>query len=128
MGWFLGWFVRFEKGIWSATTEPVPPRCPPTSICKTRCLHGCVLLAVYVDDILVTGSDTKGITDIKAHLQTHFVTKDMDKPRYFLDIEFAYTNGKMALSHRKYVLDLLQETGLLMCKPESTPIEQTSAF
>ena len=48
---------------------------------KTTC--DCVLLAVYVDDILVTDSDTKGIADIKAHLQTHFVTKDMDKPRYY---------------------------------------------
>ena len=90
--------------------------------------RGCVILAVYVDDIPVTSSDTEGIAEIKRHLHTHFVTKDMGKPRYFLGIEFAYAPGKMALSQRKYVLDLLQETGLLGCKPESTPIEQTPAF
>ena len=93
---------------------------------KTTC--GYVLLAVYVDDILVTCSDTKGNADIKQHLQTHFVTKDIGKPRYFLGIEFAYVHGKMALSQRKYVLDFLQETGLLGCKSESTTIEQTLAF
>ena len=70
---------------------------------KTAC--GCVLFAVYVNDILITGSDKNDIEEIKEHLRTHFVTKDMGKLRYFLDI------------------DLLQETGLLGCKPESTPIE-----
>ena len=76
----------------------------------------------------MTCSNVKGIADIKQHLHTHFVTKDMGKPRYFLGIEFAYANGRMALSQRKYLLDLLHETDLLGCKPESTPIEQTPAF
>ena len=58
----------------------------------------------------------------------HFVTKDVGKPKYFLDIEFAYTKDMMALSQRKYVLDLLQETGLIRCKPESTPIDQSLDF
>ena len=93
---------------------------------KTAC--ECVLLVVYVDDILVTDNDKKDIEEIKEYLRTHFVTKNMEKPRYFLDIEFAYTNEKMTLSQRKYVLDLLQETGLFRCKPESTPIEQTPSF
>ena len=57
-----------------------------------------MLLAVYVDDILVTDSDAKDVEEIKEHLRTHFVTKDMGKPRYFLDIEFVYVNGKMTLS------------------------------
>ena len=58
----------------------------------------------------------------------HFVTRDMGRPRYFLGIEFAYAKGKMTLSQRKYVLDLLEETGLLGCKPESTPTEQSPPF
>ena len=87
-----------------------------------------MLIAVYVDDILVTGSDKESNEEIKEHLRTHFVTKDMEKPRYFLGIEFAYAIEKMALFQRKYVLDLLQEIGLLGCKPESTPIEQTPSF
>ena len=87
-----------------------------------------MLLAVYVDNILLAGSDAEGIRETKEYLRTHFITKDMEKPRYFLDIEFAYAKEKMVLSQRKYVLDLLQETRLLGCKPESTPIEQTPSF
>ncbi|XP_039138772.1 uncharacterized mitochondrial protein AtMg00810-like [Dioscorea cayenensis subsp. rotundata] len=49
----------------------------------------------------------------------------MGRPRYFFSIEFAYAKGKMTLSQWKYVLGLLEETGLLGCKPESIPIEQS---
>ena len=65
-----------------------------------------VLLAVYVD-ILLTGSDVEGIRETKEYLGTHFVTKDMGKPWYFLSIEFAYAKEKIVLSHRNYVFDIL---------------------
>ena len=52
----------------------------------------------------------------------------MGKSKYFLGIEFAYSRGKMVLSQRKYVLDLLKETGCLGCKPEKTPVESNPPF
>ena len=58
----------------------------------------------------------------------HFVIKDMGRLKYFLEIEFAYTRDRMALSQRKYALDLLQETGLLRCKLETTPFDQSLDF
>ena len=119
------WFKKFNQVVLTGGFQ----RCVVDhSIFYNKTTGGCVILAVYVDDILVTGSDVKGIAEIKQHLHTHFVTKDMEKSHYFLGIEFAYANGRMPLSQRKYVLDLLQETGLLGCKPESTPIEQAPAF
>ena len=45
---------------------------------------------MYVDDILLTGSDSAGIVKTKEYLRRHFVTKDIDKPKYFLGIEVAY--------------------------------------
>ena len=56
------------------------------------------MLTVYVDDILLTCSDAASTREIKEYLRTHFVTKGMGKPRYFLGIEFAYAKEKMALS------------------------------
>ena len=47
----------------------------------------------------------------------------MGKPRYFLEIEVAYQKHGLLLSQRKYTLDLLEETGMLGCKPASTPME-----
>ena len=58
----------------------------------------------------------------------HFATRDLQTPRYFLGIEFAYQLGKLALSQRKYALELLQVTRLLGCKPSTSPLEARPKF
>lgn len=50
---------------------------------------GTIILAVYVDDIVVTGSDKDGISDHKVYLNKHFHMKDLGHLRYFLGIEVA---------------------------------------
>ena len=49
-----------------------------------------VILAVYVNDILLIGSDSAGLVETKKYLRRHFVSKDMSKPKYFLGIEVAH--------------------------------------
>jgi hypothetical protein len=50
--------------------------------------------------------------------------KDLGQLRYFLGIEIARGAEGIVLSQRKYVLDLLTETGMLECKPAGAPIDQ----
>jgi len=82
-----------------------------------------VILAVYVDDILLIGSDSVALVETKEYLKRYFVMKDMRKPRYFLGIEVAYQKHGLLLSQRKYTLDLLEKTSMLGCKPASTLME-----
>ncbi|KAG6385943.1 hypothetical protein SASPL_154826 [Salvia splendens] len=84
---------------------------------------GIVILIVYVDDILISGSDVRGIEETKKYLQQHFVIKDLGRPKYFLGIEIAHGNSGVSLSQQKYATDLLKETGLLGAKPVDTPME-----
>ena len=37
---------------------------------------GIILLVVYVDNIIITGSDSKDISSLKSFLQSQFHTKD----------------------------------------------------
>ncbi|RVW49248.1 Retrovirus-related Pol polyprotein from transposon RE2 [Vitis vinifera] len=83
----------------------------------------CIYLVVYVDDIVITGSDQNGIQKLKQHLFTHFQTKDLGKLKYFLGIEIAQSNSGVVLSQMKYVLGILEETGMLDCKPVDTPMD-----
>ena len=71
---------------------------------------GLVILAVFVDDIILTGSDGIGILAMKTYLQQHLSIHDLGSPRYFFGIEFAHQNGKLALTQQKYALDMLKET------------------
>lgn len=83
---------------------------------------GIILLVVYVDDIVITGSDTTGISSLKSFLHTQFHTKDLGMLKYFLGVEVTRSKTGIFLSQRKYVLDLLTETGKLGSKPCSAPM------
>lgn len=52
-----------------------------------------------------------------------FEIKDLGMLRYFLGMEIARNRSGIYVSQRKYVLDLLKETGLLGCKPVDTPAD-----
>ena len=115
------WFHKFLQllfsyGFVSTVSNP--------TVMRKRTPHGCVILSVYVDDIIITSSDDAEVAATKAFLAQHFVTRDLSPPRYFLGLEIAYRQGQMSICQQKYVLDLLEETGTLGCKPASSPMEQ----
>lgn len=79
-------------------------------------------LIVYVDDIVVTGSDGEEITRLKSSLSREFEIKDLGTLNYFLGIKVAKSSLGVFLHQRKYVLDLLKDSGPMGCKPCATPI------
>ena len=83
---------------------------------------GIILLVVYVDDIVITESDSTGISSLKSFLHNQFHTKDLGMLRYFLGVEVKRSKHGIFLSQRKYVLDLLFEIGKLGAKPCSSPM------
>ncbi|RDX99830.1 hypothetical protein CR513_17073, partial [Mucuna pruriens] len=82
------------------------------------------LLLVYIDDMVVTGDDEIEKLTLKEKLVPQFEIKELGKLKYFLRIEVAYSKQGIFISQRKYVLDLLKETGKLGCKTSGVPIEQ----
>ena len=48
--------------------------------------------------------------------------KDLGRLKYFLGIEVLRSRGGIFIRQRKYILDLLAETGMLDCKPVEIPI------
>jgi Reverse transcriptase (RNA-dependent DNA polymerase) len=77
---------------------------------------------VYVDDLIITRNNEMEIELIKKNLKQKFEIKELGKLKYFLGIEIAHSKKGLFLSQRKYVLDLLKETGKIGCRPLSTPI------
>ncbi|KAE8673438.1 Detected protein of unknown function [Hibiscus syriacus] len=81
------------------------------------------ILIVYVDDIVMRGDDTVELESLKNFLSNQFEVKDLGQLKYFLGMEVARSSKGIIISQRKYVLDILKETGLLGCKPMATPID-----
>ncbi|RVW97371.1 Retrovirus-related Pol polyprotein from transposon RE2 [Vitis vinifera] len=85
------WFSRFssvvqEFGMLRSTADH-------SVFYHHNSLGQCIYLVVYVDDIVITGSDQDGIQKLKQHLFTHFQTKDLGKLKYFLGIEIAQSSS-----------------------------------
>jgi hypothetical protein len=60
---------------------------------------------------------------LKAIFEKKFEVKDLRQLRYFIGIEIARGAEVIALSHRKYVLDLLTETCMLGCRHAISSID-----
>uniref|UniRef100_A0A2N9EKK0 Integrase catalytic domain-containing protein n=1 Tax=Fagus sylvatica TaxID=28930 RepID=A0A2N9EKK0_FAGSY len=114
------WFDKFSKAV---VSHGMTRSQADHSVFFKKTRTGIVILVVYVDDIVITGSDKEGIQILINHLSSSFLTKDLGKLRYFLGIEVTRSKAGISLSQRKYTLDILQDTSYLGSKPVATPME-----
>ncbi|XP_024026593.1 uncharacterized protein LOC112093079 [Morus notabilis] len=84
------------------------------------------VLIVYVDDIILTGDNKDELFKLKTLLAKEFETKDLGNLKYFLGMEVTRSRNEISVSQRKYVLELLRETGMLGCKPAETPLDSST--
>uniref|UniRef100_A0A803NGJ8 Integrase catalytic domain-containing protein n=1 Tax=Cannabis sativa TaxID=3483 RepID=A0A803NGJ8_CANSA len=84
--------------------------------------HHSTIILVYVDDILITGSDPNVITSIVSKLNQEFSLKDLGKLSYFQGIEVNDTPEGIILTQTKYKKDLLCKAKMQGAKPNSTPM------
>ena len=59
---------------------------------------GIILLVVYVDDIVITESDSKGILSLKSFIHSRFHTKELGMLKYFLGVEVVRSKRGILLS------------------------------
>jgi len=115
------WFERFGKAV--KGHGYTQSQADHTMFYKHSKEGKIAILIVYVDDIILTGDDLDELKRLKNVLANDFEIKDLGTLKYFLGMEFARSKKGIFVSQRKYVLDLLKETGLLGCKAAETPIE-----
>ena len=84
-----------------------------------------VILIIYVDDIILTGYFEEERVSLKKIFAPNFEIKDLGNLRYFLGMEIARSQKGISVSQRKYILDLLQEMGMMGCKLTDTPMDST---
>ncbi|KAJ9564443.1 hypothetical protein OSB04_000409 [Centaurea solstitialis] len=97
---------NYDSGLFTCTTDA-----------------GTILLLLYLDDMIITGSDSTGITLLKQSLSASFEMKDLGKPHYFLGLEVLSDSRGTYLCQAKYTSDLLSRAGITDQKVVSTTLE-----
>ena len=80
-----------------------------------------LLLIVYVDDIIITGSSPSQIDSLANKLHATFAIRDLGRLHYFLGIEVTYSPNQLHLCQQRYITDILASSKLLDSKPTPTP-------
>jgi hypothetical protein len=78
-------------------------------------------LLVYIDDILLTGSNSELLHKLINLLSSEFKLRDLGMVHYFLGIEVKPTSMGMLLSQQKYATDIIRRASMSSCKPVDTP-------
>lgn len=79
-------------------------------------------ILVYVDDLVLAGTDLSEIHYVKQYLDDQFKIKDLGQLRFFLGFEVSRSSSGLVINQRKYALELLSDAGFLASKPANTPM------
>ena len=85
--------------------------------------HGYVILCLYVDDMLIIGSDDKIIRSTKDMLKSRFDMKDMGLADVILGVKITRTQSGLILSQTHYVDKILEKFAKGDTSIARTPID-----
>jgi hypothetical protein len=82
-----------------------------------------VYLLLYVDDIILTASNTELLRRTISTLRREFAMKDLGLLHHFLGITVERRSDGLPLYQRTYMLDILKCAVMADCKPCTTPVD-----
>ena len=78
-----------------------------TSLFLRRLGTDLLLVLIYVDDIIITGNNSRSVTRLIQELGREFSLKIFSPLHYFSGMEYHRTPSGLFLSQQKYICDLL---------------------
>jgi transposase InsO family protein len=82
-----------------------------------------VILCLYVDDILIFGTNIKVVNDVKSFLSNYFDMKDLGEADVILNIKLVKDESGITLTQSHYVEKILSRFGFIDSKPSPTPYD-----
>ncbi|KAG6493563.1 hypothetical protein ZIOFF_048555 [Zingiber officinale] len=82
-----------------------------------------ILVGVYVDDLIVTGSSTGRINKFKQQMMTEFEMSDLGLLSYYLGIEVELQKSRISLRQSAYAKKILSQFKMADCNATKHPME-----
>ena len=80
-----------------------------------------MIIVLYVDELLITGSSNKEIASLKDAMNHAFSMIDLGLLSKFLGLEIAQYQHGIKVHQSKYDLDFLNNFNMKYCNPSKTP-------
>jgi hypothetical protein len=115
---------------WNANLDKFMISMSYTRITADSCVYirrsakGTVIIAVYVDDLIIAGSSLRLVESVKGAFHNRYKMKDMGVLEYVLGVRVDQQPDKniIQLSQKTYILDMLVKYGVEDCKAVDTPM------
>ena len=83
-----------------------------------------MIVGVYVDDLLLTGSDEENLGKFKLELMKLFEMTDLGLLSTYLGIQVIQEKGEISLNQRAFAKNLLEDQQMMDNNPSNSPLEQ----
>ncbi|KAK2382392.1 hypothetical protein QL285_069931 [Trifolium repens] len=85
----------------------------------------CTIVCLYVDDLLIFGSNISAINAVKSLLSNNFDMKDLGEASVILGIKITRSKDGITLDQSHYVEKILKKYNYFDCKPACTPYDSS---
>ena len=100
-------------------------KCQHEQAVYTKCQNGnVVIIGVYVDDLLVAGSDQEEIELFKKKMNEQFEMNNLGLLSYYLGIEVHQGKACTTLKQSAYAKKILENAGMWKCNLTRSPMDQ----
>jgi hypothetical protein len=82
-----------------------------------------LVVGVYVDDLIITGSDHDNIRSFKEEMAAVFKMSDIGLLHYYLGVEVKQSTSGISLSQGDYTMKILERSDMIGCNPCHVPME-----
>jgi hypothetical protein len=83
-----------------------------------------LLVGVYVDDLVITGSSLAAVEEFKEEMKRVFLMSDLGLLSFYLGIDMHQDAGGITLRQAHYTKKILEMAGMADCKAAATPMEE----
>ncbi|CAL9003907.1 unnamed protein product [Prunus brigantina] len=89
---------------------------------KTSDTSGIIIVSLYVDDIIYTGSCPKMLEEFKQDMMQHYEMTDLGLLYHFLGMGVEQTDKHIFIHQKKYAMKILEKFGMRDCKSVAIPL------